>query len=127
MKGTRLRRASGDRGAAAVEFALVLIPLMLIVFGIIDFGRAYNAQETLTQAARVGARQASVHNSVASVQAAVAKAISTSDVTNIVVTDPDSCSATGNKSVTVTVTADFKYLGLPFGTIGMKGVATAPC
>jgi Flp pilus assembly protein TadG len=45
-----------DRGAAAVEFALLLPLLMLLIFGIIDFGRALNAQITITQAAREGAR-----------------------------------------------------------------------
>ena len=50
------RRGTRDRGAAAVEFALVFPLLLLIVFGIIDFGRALNAQITLTQAAREGAR-----------------------------------------------------------------------
>ena len=45
-----------DRGATAVEFALLLPVLLLIVFGIVDFGRAYNAKITLTQAAREGAR-----------------------------------------------------------------------
>jgi Flp pilus assembly protein TadG len=45
-----------DRGAAVVEFALLLPLLLLVVFGIIDFGRALNAQITLTQAAREGAR-----------------------------------------------------------------------
>lgn len=59
-----LRRFSGretpDRGAAAVEFALVLPVLLLILFGIIDFGRALNAQITLTQAAREGARLAAL-------------------------------------------------------------------
>ncbi len=52
--------ATADRGAAAVEFALLLPVLLLIVFGIIDFGRALNAQITLTQAAREGARLAAV-------------------------------------------------------------------
>jgi Flp pilus assembly protein TadG len=45
-----------DRGAAVVEFALLLPLLLLLVFGIIDFGRALNAQIALTQAAREGAR-----------------------------------------------------------------------
>jgi Flp pilus assembly protein TadG len=45
-----------DRGAAVVEFAIVLPVLLLLVFGIIDFGRALNAQIALTQAAREGAR-----------------------------------------------------------------------
>jgi Flp pilus assembly protein TadG len=49
-------RRTGDRGAAAVEFALLLPLLLILVFGIIDFGRMLNAQITLTEAAREGAR-----------------------------------------------------------------------
>ena len=45
-----------DRGAAAVEFALVLPLLLLLVLGIIDFGRLYFTQITLTDAAREGVR-----------------------------------------------------------------------
>src|SRR5258708_23019295 len=53
----RLMRGSApDRGAAAVEFALILPLLLLLLFGIIDFGRALNAEVTITQAAREGAR-----------------------------------------------------------------------
>src|SRR5258708_19290597 len=53
----RLMRGSApDRGAAVVEFALLLPLLLLLLFGIIDFGRALNAQITITQAAREGAR-----------------------------------------------------------------------
>ncbi|MFC5265090.1 TadE/TadG family type IV pilus assembly protein [Kribbella qitaiheensis] len=48
--------SGADRGATAVEFALLLPLLLLIVMGIIDFGRMLNAQETLTNAAREGAR-----------------------------------------------------------------------
>jgi Flp pilus assembly pilin Flp len=50
-----------DSGAAAVELALLLPLLLLIVFGIIDFGRALNAQLTLTQAAQDGARLAALN------------------------------------------------------------------
>ena len=34
------RRYAEDRGAAAVEFALTVIPLLMIVFGVIHFGFA---------------------------------------------------------------------------------------
>lgn len=50
------RRRGRDSGAAAVEFALVLPLLLLILFGIIDFGRMLNAQITINEAAREGAR-----------------------------------------------------------------------
>lgn len=45
-----------DRGAAAVEMAIVLPLLLLVLFGLVDFGRAFNAQMQLTQAAREGVR-----------------------------------------------------------------------
>src|SRR5215469_14940436 len=48
--------ANSERGAAAVEFALLLPLLVMLIFGMIDFGRAINAQITITQAAREGAR-----------------------------------------------------------------------
>ncbi|MGI5170002.1 TadE/TadG family type IV pilus assembly protein [Spirillospora sp. CA-253888] len=54
-----VRRArGGDRGAASVEAALTLPVILLLVFAIIDFGRMFNAQITLTQGAREGARAA---------------------------------------------------------------------
>jgi Flp pilus assembly protein TadG len=56
MKRRAWIRQTRDRGAAAIEFALLFPLLMLIVFGTIDFGRALNAQITLTQAAREGVR-----------------------------------------------------------------------
>ncbi len=54
--------SASDSGAVAVEFALVMIPLLLILMGVIDFGRAYNQQITLTEAARAGARSIAVQN-----------------------------------------------------------------
>jgi len=44
------------RGQALVEFALVLPLLMLLILGIVEFGRAWNAKQILTDAAREGAR-----------------------------------------------------------------------
>src|SRR5579859_3625853 len=52
-----------ERGAAAVEFALVLPVLLVLVMGIIDFGRVFSAQQTLTYAARSGARVMVLQNS----------------------------------------------------------------
>ena len=52
------RGADGDgrNGQAIVEFALVLPIFVLLVFGAIEFGRAYYDLHLLTNAAREGAR-----------------------------------------------------------------------
>ena len=47
-------------GQALVEMALVLFLLLLLVFGIFEFGRAMYIKNTLTHAARAGARAAVV-------------------------------------------------------------------
>ena len=54
------RRLREESGASAVEFAIVLSVLLLFVFGIIQFGIAYNRDQGLKAAAREGARVASV-------------------------------------------------------------------
>ena len=51
-----------DSGVAAVEFALILLPLLLIIFGIINFGILLTNQSIITNAAREGARWASIHS-----------------------------------------------------------------
>ncbi len=56
----RRRRAEGDAGASAVEFALVAPLLLILVFGIIDLGRAYSTLNQLAASAREGARYAAV-------------------------------------------------------------------
>lgn len=43
-----------------VEFALVLPILMMFIFGIVEFGRGYNARIELTSAVREGARTAAL-------------------------------------------------------------------
>jgi Flp pilus assembly protein TadG len=51
-----------ERGAAAVEFALVVPVLLALLLGIIEFGRAYNVQISLTHAARETVRTMAIDN-----------------------------------------------------------------
>lgn len=45
-----------DKGAIIVEFAIILPILLILVFGIIEFGRGYNSLISLQSAAREGVR-----------------------------------------------------------------------
>ena len=56
MKASRTR----DRGASAVEFALVLPMLLLMLGGVIDFGRYFYAEVIMSNAVREGARLTSI-------------------------------------------------------------------
>ncbi|WP_053367498.1 TadE/TadG family type IV pilus assembly protein [Bacillus sp. FJAT-27245] len=49
-----------ERGQSMVETALVLPLLMMLLFGIVDFGRAFHAYLTLDHAGREAARLASI-------------------------------------------------------------------
>jgi Flp pilus assembly protein TadG len=60
MKKLPFRR-SRTRGVVAVEFALVLMPMIVLVTGVAEFGRAIYQYETLTKATRDAARYLSVY------------------------------------------------------------------
>jgi Flp pilus assembly protein TadG len=49
-------RRSNERGQAVIELALTLPLLLAVVFGIIDFGFMFQRYESVTNAAREGAR-----------------------------------------------------------------------
>lgn len=60
--GRRFRR--GQYGAELFEFAVVLPVLLALVMGIFSFARAYNIYQTMTRAAREGARVAVLPSAV---------------------------------------------------------------
>jgi Flp pilus assembly protein TadG len=67
-----MRVREKDRGAAAVEFALVFPLVIMLLITVIEFSRLWNIQATLSDAARISARYAAVHNDDADV---IARAI----------------------------------------------------
>jgi len=56
------RRGKEEDGAAAVEFAIVAVLLLMLVFGMIEFGMWISEYEAMTSAAREGARVAAVES-----------------------------------------------------------------
>jgi hypothetical protein len=57
-----LKHARADRGQSLAEFAIVAPILLILVFGIIDFGLGLRAYISVSSATREGARYAAVGN-----------------------------------------------------------------
>ena len=98
-----------ERGAAAVEFALVLPILIMLVFGIIEFGRGYHAKVELTGAVREGARALALGKTTgeaaaATIDAAPGLSLTASNISTV------SCPA-GGADGTARVTATY---GVPY-------------
>ena len=55
-------KSEGEQGQALLEFALVAIFLLIVLFGIMDFSRLFFAYATMSNGAREGARFAIVHS-----------------------------------------------------------------
>ena len=53
-----MKRIRSERGAALIEAAITVPVILLISVGIFEFGRAYQTQQVLVNAAREGARMA---------------------------------------------------------------------
>jgi len=103
----RVERFHKQEGAAAVEFALLLPVLLIILLGIIDFGLYFYNDLQLTHAARDAARYLSVGNSTGAQQAlddAKDRLVSTS--TPAVTLTPGS----QGQEATVTVTATYNFI-----------------
>jgi Flp pilus assembly protein TadG len=58
----RALRRRDERGASAVEFALVLVPLLIIVFGLIQYGMYFYSAQTGSNTVNAAVRQLSVGN-----------------------------------------------------------------
>ncbi len=108
MRRRQAASESRDRGSVAVEFALLLPVLLLIIFGLIDFGRAINAQITLTQAAREGARLASLGYSSSAVQTRAQNA-ALPGLNPVTVTVSSSCPSGAGTGVDAVVQTSYQF------------------
>ncbi len=136
-----MHRRKDRRGQSLVEFGLILPIFLLLVFGIVDLGRAVFAYSTLNSAAREAARLAVVdqvpsHIADEAVKQAYALDVDAADVTldwrsAFNPDTPNSCAAfVGQNDVVtctlfITVNYDFNaatpIIGNIVGTIEMAG------
>ncbi len=100
MRATR----KGGRGAAAVEFALVLPLLLMVVLGTIDWGWYFFVSQVVTNAAREGARVGSL--TAYSPTNPAADTLAAAEAATTVQTYLTGATLTGSPTVNVTTVGD---------------------
>ncbi len=131
-----IKRLRCQKGVAAVEFAIILPVLMIIIFGIIEFGLLLYDKQVITNASREGAR-AGVVVGVSRVDDAGILEVMDRYIANNLVTFGSTPSLnitidpveprTGmdfGEELTVTVTYDYDFLVLPNFVASLTGVQT---
>ena len=123
MTAQALRRFN-NRGQALVEFALLLPLVMLVLIGIVEFGRAWQAKQTLTDVAREAARMSVIGDPTVTqgkVDSLVRVMISRAgfDSAAVTVAWPDGCKMPGcapplttNAVTAVTLTMPHRFVAL---------------
>lgn len=111
------KRLRSESGASAVEFALVLPVLMMVLFGIIEFGFALYQQAVLTNASREGARlgivQAVPAITTAQINAAIDNYLTPTGINPANVARVIVPGAVTGAPVTVSLTLPYTFMVLP--------------
>ena len=121
---TKRIRFGEERGQSMTEFAIVLPILVVLLFGIVQFGILFNNYVTLTDAARAGARAAAVSRQasdpIGTADAAVRASASDLNQTSLGV----NVSSAWTPTAPVTVTATYPYSVSLLGWIVSSGTLT---
>ena len=119
IRGT-IYRIEDKRGAAAVEFAIILPLLLVLLFGIIEFSIMFYDKAVITNASREGARAGIVFDnpriSAAQIQSVVQdyaeNRLLTFGTPDLKIQSPTICSASGDELM-VTVSYKYEFLIIP--------------
>ena len=118
-----------ERGATAIEFALILPLLLLLILGLVDFGRMGFVQVSVTSASREGARLSSLDSTGSGTTAAIATQVQTAAPSAAQVSQLDGAATltvnvtqcSGSVSIentSVTASTNFKWL-IPVGLLSL--------
>ncbi|HXT58213.1 MAG TPA: TadE/TadG family type IV pilus assembly protein [Pirellulales bacterium] len=111
----RQRRRNDRRGTSAVEFAFIAPVFFMLVIGMIEFGRAMMVQQALTNAARQGARLATLDSTNNSsnptpgslVTTEVNQALSAANISGAATAISPSLPAAAGQDISVTVSVPY--------------------
>ncbi len=118
-----------ERGATAIEFALILPLLLLLIIGLVDFGRMGFVQVSVTSASREGARLSSLDSTGTGTTATIASYVQTAapnaakvsqlDGAGTLTVSVTQCSGSqSSENTSVTASTNFKWL-LPVGLLSL--------
>jgi Flp pilus assembly protein TadG len=116
---------ANDRGVAAVEFAILLPLLVLIIGGIIDFGLMLNGQISLTHAAREGVRVHAITEDVGAAETAATDAYLAPATTGFSAAVTRTCP--NDDGAQVTTQATYNPFILPLGARALSSEAVMRC
>lgn len=100
-----MKQAKNNKGQSIVEMALLLPVLLMILLGILEFGRIYSAYMVISNAARDAARVGSVGGSSAQIYTSVTTttaSLKADDVTLVI-----STTGTGGRGDAITVNVGY--------------------
>ncbi|WP_203785453.1 TadE/TadG family type IV pilus assembly protein [Paractinoplanes rishiriensis] len=104
-----------------MEMAIVLPLLLLLVFGLIDFGRVMQQQILLTEAVREGARVGALNGTAADVQAQVAGTVGAGAALSYPAITVCTNSSTASADATVTAQRTFSAATPIFSVMQLFG------
>lgn len=115
-----------DDGAALVEMALILPLLLLLILGLVEFSRGYNARLTLTHATREGVRVLAISGDPATAAAATLAAATPLDTSQITLSTTD-CTPGDPTSITASYPFSYSILFFGSGTVTLETTAVMRC
>jgi Flp pilus assembly protein TadG len=121
-KGYRIRE---ERGQTMAEFAVVLPVLIVLLFGIVQFGILFNNYVALTDAVRAGARAAAVSRQASDPSGTATTAVRASAANLNQANLGVSVSSTWAPGAPVTVTATYPYSISLLGWVVTSGSLTS--
>lgn len=117
--------ARTDRGAVTVEMAFLLPIMLMLIFMIIDFGRAFNAQLRINEAVRQGVRTAVLTQPPADPKTAAAD-IMTTALGGLTVASPEWIQPCTGTATVARATATYRFEGTLFSR-ELTGQAVMQC
>ena len=119
--------ASRERGAAAVEFALIVPLLVLVIFAVVEGGTRYSQQNQVNHWAYLTARDLSIDPTKSATTLVTALKGSDTHTFTVSATPASFCSSPSTSAVTVTITSPRTSPSGMFGSYTIKGKAVARC